>query len=71
MSWLLEEEVSYAVPKVVGFYSVMSAPRINSAVVIFQDTIDKVERVAETGIVLQDTIMLVYPLVNPSRKVTI
>ncbi|KAI3355008.1 hypothetical protein L3Q82_004797 [Scortum barcoo] len=41
------------------------------AVVIFLDEVVKVERVVEAGIVLRDTFTPVYPLVNPSKKITI
>lgn len=35
------------------------------------DEVNKVEQVVETGIVQRDTFRLVYPLVNPARKITI
>ncbi|KAI3369169.1 hypothetical protein L3Q82_026128 [Scortum barcoo] len=59
------EEVGSAVGEVVGFESIKSASRMNSAVVIFLDEVVKVERVLEAGIVLR------YPLVNPSKKITV
>ncbi|KAI3355570.1 hypothetical protein L3Q82_018401 [Scortum barcoo] len=62
------EEVGSAVGEVVGFESVKSASRMNSAVVIFLDEVVKVERVVEAGIVLRDTFT---PLVNPSKKITV
>ncbi|KAI3365139.1 hypothetical protein L3Q82_010107, partial [Scortum barcoo] len=65
------EEVGSAVGEVVGFESVKSASRMNSAVVIFLDEVVKVERVVEAGIVLRDTFTPVYPLVNPSKKITV
>ena len=65
------EEVGYAVGEVVGFDSIKLASRMNSAVVIFLDEVHKVEQVVETGIVLRDTFTPVYPLVNPSKKITI
>ncbi|KAK0155410.1 Transposon TX1 uncharacterized protein [Merluccius polli] len=67
----LLEEVGYAVGEVVGFDSVKSASRMNSAVVIFLDQVCKVEQVVEAGIVLRDTFTPVFPLVNPSKKVII
>ncbi|KAI3365345.1 hypothetical protein L3Q82_010129, partial [Scortum barcoo] len=65
------EEVGSAVGEVVGFESIKSASRMNSAVVIFLDEVVKVERVVEAGIVLRDTFTPVYPLVNPSKKITV
>ncbi len=65
------EEVGYAVGEVVGFDSVKTASRMNSAVVIFLDEVHEVEQVVEAGIVLRDTFTPVFPLVNPSKKITI
>lgn len=49
------EEASYAVGEVVGFESIKSASRMNSAIVIFLDDISKVEKVVESGIVVHDS----------------
>lgn len=57
------EDCSLAVGEVVGFDSIMSASRMNSAVVIFLDTIEKVNRVVQSGVVIQDTFTPVMPLV--------
>ncbi|KAE8296878.1 hypothetical protein D5F01_LYC05649 [Larimichthys crocea] len=65
------EEVGLAVGQVVGYHSVKSASRMNSAVVIFLDEVNKVEQVVETGIVLRDTFTPVYLLVNPATKIMI
>ena len=62
------EEVYYAVGEVVGFDSVKSASRMNSAVVIFLDEVHKVEQVVKTGIVLRDRFTPVYSVVNPPTK---
>lgn len=43
---------------------------MNSAVVIFLDSVDKVENVVEAGVILGYTFTPVYSLVNPSKKVT-
>ncbi|KAI3370879.1 hypothetical protein L3Q82_007138 [Scortum barcoo] len=65
----VEEVGSAAVGEVVGFESIKSASRMNSAVVIFLDEVVKVERVVvEAGIVLRDTFTPVYPLVNPIKE---
>ncbi len=56
------EDCSLAVGKAVGFDSIMSAERMNSAVVIFLDTIEKVNSVVQSGVVIQDTFTPVIPL---------
>ena len=66
------EEVSYAVGEVVGFDSIKSASRMNSAIVIFLDNISKVEKVVENGVVVTVVVNLftpVLPLVNPAKKI--
>ena len=47
------EEVSPAVGEVVGYDSVKSALRMNSAVVVFVDSIEKVNQLLERGVVTQ------------------
>lgn len=42
---------------------------MNSAVVIFLDSTDKVSTVVERGIVLRNTHVTVFPLVNPAKKI--
>ena len=44
---------------------------MNRAVVIFVDHIKKVNKVTETGIVVNDTFLSVYPLTTPAKQVTI
>lgn len=63
------EECSLAVGEVVGHGSVKSASRMNSAVVIFLDCVNKVNTIVEQGVVIQDTLIPVLPLVSPARKV--
>ncbi len=63
------EDCSLAVGKAVGFDSIMSASRMNSAVVIFLDTIEKVNSVVQSGVVIQDTFTPVIPLVQPAKRI--
>lgn len=63
------EECSLAVGQIVGCESIRSASRMNHAMVLFLDSIDKVNKVVEQGIVVKDAHTMVFPLINPSRKV--
>lgn len=63
------EECSLAVGNVVSHDSIMSASRMNSAVVIFLDSIEKVNSVVQNGIVVQETFTPVMPLVQPAKKI--
>ena len=63
------EECCEAVGEVVGCASVKAASRMNSAVVIFLDAVEKVNAVVEHGIVLRDTHTTVFPLVSPAKKI--
>lgn len=65
------EQCSLAVADVVGCESIISASRMNSAVVLFLDSIDKVNLVVENGIVINDTFTSVMPLVQPAKRVTL
>lgn len=63
------EEVSLAIGNIVGCDSIRSASRMDGAVVLFFDKIDKVNEVVEKGITLNDSFVKVFPLVNPAKKV--
>ena len=52
-----------------GHYSIKALSRMNSAVVMFIDSIDKVNILVERGIVMRNTQTAVFPLNNPSKKV--
>ena len=65
------EECSLAVGEVIGHSSIKSAARMNGAVVIFVDSIDKVNKVIETGIIINDTFVAVSPLTTPAKQITI
>lgn len=63
------EECGLAVGELVGCESVKAASRMNNAVVMFLDSIDKVNSVVERGIVLRNTHTTVFPLMNPAKKI--
>lgn len=63
------EQCVLAVGEVVGCDSILSASRMNSAVVVFLDTIEKVNSVVQNGVVIQDTFTPIMPLLQPAKKV--
>ena len=65
------EQCGLAVGEVVGYNSVKSAARMNSAVVIFVDSVDKVNTLVERGVVINGSFVSVSPLSTPSKRVTI
>ncbi len=65
------EDCSLAVREIVGYESVTSASRMNSAVVIFLDITEKVNQLLESGVVIWGTFTPVLSLVNPAKKVII
>ncbi len=65
------EECSLAVGKAVGYESILSASRMNGAVVVFLDAIEKVNSAVQSGVVIKDTFTPVMPLVQPARKITL
>lgn len=54
-----------------GYGSVKSVFRMDSAVVIFPDSTDKVNRLVENGVVIQGTLTPVLSILNPAKKVII
>ncbi len=65
------EECSLAVAKAVGHKSVLSAARMNSAIVLFLDDVNKVNEIVTSGIVLNDAYTAVMPLMQPAKKVVL
>lgn len=63
------EECSLAIGAIVGYDSVVSASRMNGSVVIFLDSTDKVSKVVATGVVINENLINVLPLVTPSKRV--
>ena len=57
--------------RMVGHSSVKSAARMNSAVVIFLDSVEKVNTVVASGIEVSDTFVSVLPPATPAVKVTL
>ncbi|KAJ3582870.1 hypothetical protein NHX12_000155, partial [Muraenolepis orangiensis] len=65
------EECSLAVGEKVGYKSVKFAARMNRAVVVFLDSIDKVNSVVESGVAIRDVYTQVMPRFNSARRVMI
>ena len=65
------EECGLAAGEVVGCDSIKALSRMNGAVVMFLDAIDKVNTLVERGIVLRNTQTAVFPLNNPSKRVVL
>ncbi|XP_068448193.1 uncharacterized protein [Clinocottus analis] len=65
------EDCSLAVGKLVGYSSVKSAARVNRAVVIFLESVQKVNTVVQEGIVVFDTHVPVFPLSTPAVRVVV
>uniref|UniRef100_G3Q7R1 CCHC-type domain-containing protein n=1 Tax=Gasterosteus aculeatus TaxID=69293 RepID=G3Q7R1_GASAC len=60
------EDIGLAVGEVVGHGSVKSAARMNGAVVIFLDQVEKVNRVVEAGLTVNEMFVQVLPLTQPA-----
>lgn len=63
------EECSIAVAKVVGYKSILSASRMNSAIVLFLDDVNKVNEIVANGIVINESYTPVMPLMQPAKKI--
>jgi len=63
------EDCVLAVAAVVGHECILSASRMNSAIVMFLDNVDKVNQVVENGIVVNDSLTPVMPLVQPAKRI--
>lgn len=63
------EDCSIAVAQVVGYKSILSASRMNSAFVLFLDDVNKVNEIVAKGIVLNDSYTPVMPLIQPAKKI--
>lgn len=64
----LTEDCALAVGKAVGYDCIVCASRMNSALVLFLDAIEKVNSVVQGGVVIQDTLVSVVPLIQPAKK---
>lgn len=65
------EDCVLAVAAVVGHDCILSASKMNSAIVMFLSNVDKVNRVVETGITMNDSLTPVMPLVQPAKRVVL
>lgn len=65
------EDCILAVGEVVGCSSVVSASRMNNAVVLFLNTIEKTNEIVQKGVVINDELIPVLPLSSPSRKIIV
>ncbi|KAK3557284.1 hypothetical protein QTP70_026277, partial [Hemibagrus guttatus] len=54
---------------VVGHENIVSASRMNSAIVVFLNDVDKVRKLTQNGIVGNNETILVSPLSSPAKKV--
>ena len=61
------EECSLAVGEVVGYGSIVSASRMNGAVVVFLDSIEKATTMVQNGVLIRGTFTPVVPLVRPAQ----
>lgn len=63
------EECCLAAGQVVGHSSILSASRMNKAVIMFLDSVDKANDLIRSGIVLNDQLVFVQPLSAPAKKI--
>ncbi|KAL2096373.1 hypothetical protein ACEWY4_008521 [Coilia grayii] len=63
------EEVSLAAGLMVGHSNILSAARMNNAIVLFLKTVDLADELIENGLVVGDAFLHVLPLSTPSKKV--
>lgn len=65
------EECCLAAGEVVGYDAVLSASRMNNAIVMFMSTVEKANELVERGLVINDAFTVVLPLSMPSKRVTL
>ncbi|KAL6113787.1 uncharacterized protein ACO6RY_04695 [Pungitius sinensis] len=65
------EDCGLAVGGLVGHGSVKSAARMNHAVVIFVDSVEKARKVVASGVVVRGTLVPELPLAEPAVRVTV
>ncbi|KAK3539420.1 hypothetical protein QTP70_007495 [Hemibagrus guttatus] len=63
------EDCCVAVGNVVGHENFVSASRMNSAIVVFLNDVEKVRKLTQNGIVGNNETILVSPLSSPDKKV--
>lgn len=65
------EECCLAAGEVVGYDSVLSASRMNNAIVMFMSSVEKANELVERGLVINGAFTVVLPLSMPSKRVTL
>lgn len=65
------EECILAVGNVVGHECILAASRMNNAMVLFLNSVEKANEVVERGVVISGLFTPVLPLSTPARKVTL
>lgn len=65
------EECVLAIGDVVGHENVVAASRMNSAIVVFLNDVDRVRRLTQKGIVINNELKLVSALSSPARRVVL
>lgn len=71
VSALSVEDCCMAMGDVVGHDSILSAFKMNSAVVVFFNSVEKANELVEKEIVVNNLFTPVLPLSTPSKKVTL
>lgn len=65
------EECSLAIGMLIGYENILSASRMNGAVVVFVKTIELANQLVETGVDIGGIFAQVLPLSTPSKRVTL
>ncbi len=65
------EQCCLAVGEIVGHDNIVSASRMNSAIVLFFRSVEKANDAVQSGVVLNGSLVPVLPLSSPSRKVVL
>ncbi|KAK3570344.1 hypothetical protein QTP86_017939 [Hemibagrus guttatus] len=63
------EDCCLAVGNVVGHENIVSASRMNSVIVVFLNDVEKVRKLTQNGIVVNNETILVSPLSSPAKTV--
>ncbi|KAK3558369.1 hypothetical protein QTP86_017591 [Hemibagrus guttatus] len=69
MTVIVNPGLDRSVGNVVGHENTVSASRMNSAIVVFLNDVDKVRKLTQNGIVVNNEMILVSPLSSPAKKV--
>ncbi|KAK3527932.1 hypothetical protein QTP86_012209 [Hemibagrus guttatus] len=69
MAVVVNPGLDRSVGNVVGHENIVSASRMNSAIVVFLNDVDKVRKLTQNGIVVNNEMILVSPLSSPAKKV--